>query len=447
MKKQSRWDIFVIGFALFALFFGAGNLIFPPTLGRSAGTNLLPAVAGFLLTGVGLPFLGIIAVCKAGGNIDCLARRAGHRFSKVLGAVLILTIGPFFAIPRTSATTFEMGILPSAPGFPSLLFSLLYFAVVLFFVLRPSKIIDDIGRYLTPALFITLMIIIIKGLVTPLGGFTVTAPSGQFTGGFLEGYQTMDAIGATIFGTIILSHLQQRGIKEPGRKLSVTLRSATISAVGLATIYVGLAYLGATASGLPAGLTRTQLVVGIAGGLLGSVGRILLGIAVGLACLTTAIGLLATTGTYFSRLFRGRLSYTKVCLIAAAISIAIANLGVDRIVAYAIPVLTVIYPVIMVLVILTLIDQYLPNKIIYKGAVYGALLVSLLEAGTRLLVPGGVGYLSAILPFAGTGFSWVLPAIFGGLLLWGLEMARDAVTPRHAAAKPQPQKHWGHRKR
>lgn len=418
MKEITFREIAVIGFALFALFFGAGNLIFPPYLGYTAGRGVLIATSGFLLTGVGLPLLGIVAVAKAGGNIEKLSEKVHPVFSKIFATIVVLAIGPLVAIPRTSATTYEMGILPNIPSLGSIPFSFIYFAVVLFFVLRPSNVVDSIGKILTPLLFATLIIIIGKGFLTPIGPMVKTGLALPFPRGFVEGYQTMDAIGATVFGTIIISFIKSKGIHDIRQQTRLTFQAGLISALGLGIIYTGLGYLGATASGaFPADLTRAQILIAITEALLGTTGRILLGFGVGLACLTTSIGLTATTGKYFSRLTKGKVSYKLVCILTAGVSLIIANAGVQRITSLALPLLVILYPIIVVLVILSLFDQYLPNKNIYKGAVIGTFLASSIDALSYLNVDFfGIENFAEFLPLHRFSLGWIVPAFVGGIL-------------------------------
>lgn len=414
-KKQ---DILVVGFALFAMFFGAGNLIFPPTLGLQSGDQVISAITGFLLTGVGLPLVGIIAVAKFGGNLEVLGSRVSQSFGVVITIIVTLAIGPFLAIPRTSATTFEMGVLPFFPNMNSIVFSIIYFAVVLFFVLKPSSLIDNIGKVLTPALFITLLVIIIKGIITPLGSIEVSKIATPFPIGFKEGYQTMDALASTVLGSIIVASISAKGYKDSKEVASLTIKAGIVATIGLGVIYGGLAYLGATATIFPADISRSQLIIGITDNLLGGLGKGLLGVAVGLACLTTSIGLTAATGEYFSKLTKDKLSYKMVCIVTAIISMVISNAGVDQITNLAVPLLIVIYPVVIALILITFLEKYIQHKAIYAGVIYTALIVSVMEVLVSYNVPvPGLARLFLALPLVEQGFAWVVPTIAVGVLL------------------------------
>ncbi|MBU5678019.1 branched-chain amino acid transport system II carrier protein [Alkaliphilus sp. MSJ-5] len=418
MMNNKRQDILVVGFALFAMFFGAGNLIFPPSLGQQTGTQVISSIVGFLLTGVGLPLVGIIAVAKFGGNLEVLGSRVNQSFGVVITIIVTLAIGPFLAIPRTSATTFEMGILPFFPNMNSVVFSIIYFAIVLFFVLRPSSLIDNIGKILTPALFVTLLVIIIKGIISPIGTIGASQIATPFATGFKEGYQTMDALASTVLGSIIVGSIMAKGYKNPRDVSSLTIKAGIVATIGLGVIYGGLAYLGATATSFPSDISRAQLIIGITESILGNVGKILLGIAVGLACLTTSIGLTAATGEYFSKLTKNKLSYKLVCILTAIISMVISNAGVDEITSLAEPLLVVLYPVVIALIMVTFLDKYIQHKAIYSGVVYTALVVSVLEVlvGYNVAIPGAKKVLAA-LPLADQGFAWVVPTIVVGILL------------------------------
>lgn len=424
--NNKRQDILVVGFALFAMFFGAGNLIFPPSLGQLTGDQVIWSVIGFLLTGVGLPLVGIIAVAKFGGNLEVLGSRVNKSFGVVITIIVTLAIGPFLAIPRTSATTFEMGILPFFPNMSSVLFSVIYFAVVLFFVLRPSSIIDDIGKILTPALFVTLLAIIIKGIVSPIGEIGISQIAAPFATGFKEGYQTMDALASTVLGSIIVASIMAKGYKDPKDVSSLTIKAGIVATIGLGVIYGGLAYLGATATAWPTDISRTQLIMGITEAVLGNFGKILLGAAVGLACLTTSIGLTAATGEYFSKLTKGKLSYNVVCIVTAVTSMIISNAGVDQITSLAAPLLVILYPVVIALIMIMFLEKYIQHKAIYAGVVYTALAFSVLDVlvGYNVPIPGAKQLLAA-LPLADQGFAWVIPTILAGALLMAFFKALD----------------------
>lgn len=410
MRSQQRM-ILVLGFALFAMFFGAGNLIFPPTLGRQAGPAFWYTMLGFVLTGVGLPLMGVIAVAKSEGGIDHIARRVDPYFATALTIIIMLAIGPLLAIPRTCATTFELGIKPLLPWLGSWLFSFVYFGAVLFFALNPLSVIDRIGKILTPLLLTALALIIAVGIVNPIGPITFRDVIHPFGRGFVEGYQTMDLMASVIFGIIILNEVRSKGLFERSRQLKVIVMAGIIAAGGLALIYGGLVFLGATTVGLDQQFTRTELVSFIANSLLGRWGGISLAVAVGVACLTTAIGLTVMCGEFFNKITHGRLNYKAICISVAAVSLIFSNAGVEQIIRIAVPPLVSLYPVVMVLVFLSLLSRWLENRNIWRGAVVGAFAVGLIEA------TGAMGFsweftdrIYQLLPFTAHGLGWLFPA-------------------------------------
>ncbi|KDR94206.1 branched-chain amino acid:cation transporter, LIVCS family [Peptoclostridium litorale DSM 5388] len=426
-KMNQTKDSFVVGMALFAMFFGAGNLIFPPALGLASGKGWLACLVGFLLTGVGMPLLGVLSVSKAGGTIDHLAGKVNPTFSKILGTVIILALGPLLAIPRTGATVFELGIRPSMPGANPIVVSIVYFAATLFLVIKPSGIVDKIGKVLTPILLCIIGAIIIKGTVSPAGMPVETGLGNPFSVGFTEGYQTMDAFCALVFGGILMLTLKEKGYEKKEDQIKLTMRAGLIAAVGLAFVYGGLLYLGSTVSGVyPSDIARADLVVGITQSALGSVGKIGIGIACSVACLTTAVGITATVGNYFEEISNGKLSYRAVVIATVVVSAIFSNFGIENIVKLAVPLLVTVYPVAIVLIVMNLFDNLIKNKKAYLGAVYGALFVSLFDGISAMGVNTAfIGKLMSSLPLSGAGFAWITPSIAGAVITTMLMSDRE----------------------
>ena len=413
MKKSTN-DIIVIGFALFAMFFGAGNLIFPPFLGKIVGANFAVAMLGFLITGVGLPLMGILASAKIEGSFSNMASRAGKIFSLVSGTALILAIGPLLAIPRTAATTYELGVKPLFPSVNPLAAIIIYFLINSAFVLKPSSIIDSIGKVLTPLLLIMISLIIIKGIIAPVGTVEPTGVTNVFPNALLEGYQTMDAMASVIFSSIIISSVISRGYKTRSQIVSTTIKSGLVAVAGLAFVYGGLLYLGAqTVKILPQDITKTELVVEIARRTLGSFGSIALGLSVALACLTTSIGLTATAAEFFSKtVSKGKISYTVNVLIITMLSILIASMGVDNIVRFASPILSILYPVVIVLILTTLMGKLIKNNQVVAVTVYVTLIFSILDIFIKQgYIIGTLKNIFFLIPLSKIGFSWAAPAM------------------------------------
>ncbi|MDR0879840.1 MAG: branched-chain amino acid transport system II carrier protein [Clostridioides sp.] len=409
-------DIMVFGFALFAMFFGAGNLIFPPYLGIVAGPQWLTGFIGFTLADAGLALLAVMATTKFNGDVNKMFERCGRKLGIMIGCADILCIGPLLAIPRTGATTYEMGISPVfGTSIPVFIFCIIFFVITYVLTVKPSKVIDIVGQFLTPALLITLAVIIVKGIVTPLGK-VIDEPmiTGVFANGIGQGYQTMDAFAAIALASVLIVSLNDKGYTSQAVKIKVILKSGIVACVGLALVYGGLCYLGATVSSMNGvDAVQTQVIVSITQGLLGSVGKTLLALAVALACLTTAIGLTSATGQYFANLTNGKVSYEKVVLAVCVFSAVVSSLGVGMIIKLASPILAIVYPPSIVLIVLAFFNEKIKNDNIYKGAVYMALLISVLGVAEGFGVK--VPFINS-LPLHNVGFNWLVPVIVGGVV-------------------------------
>lgn len=417
-------DVFVVGFALFAMFFGAGNLIFPPYLGVVSGNKWWISFLGFLFADAGLSLLVIISLTKFNGEMDALFNRVGKRFAAIMGSVIVICIGPLIAVPRTAATTYEVGILPTiGPGFNRIIFSIIFFAIVLTLTIKPSKVVDIVGQFLTPVLLISLAILIIKGVVSPLGQMSdkVLIEGGLFSRGIKEGYQTLDSLGAFVFASIIIASLVDRGYKEEKIKIKATIMAGVITAVGMLLVYGGLAYLGATvSSNYGADIDSTALLVAITYRLMGNAGKILLAIMIALACLTTAIGVTSSCGLFFSRLSKNKFSYEKVVLTVCILSAIVSNFGVTQILKFALPILLVVYPGALTLVVLGLFNEKIKDDIVFRIAAATSLIFSFIVVVSGLLGNETIPNLVAKLPLANLGFEWVVPvaiSIVIGLML------------------------------
>lgn len=402
MKNKMR-DSIVVGFALFSMFFGAGNLIFPPALGNKLGDQYLLGIIGFVLTGVGLPLLAILACSKGNGTFEGITNKIGHKFTLILTTVLFIAIGPLLAIPRTAATTFEISILPLFPTWSPVIVMAIYFLINLFFVLRRSSIIDTLGKFLTPALIVILTIVIVKGVIDPIGEMVPTGATNILSTSLLEGYQTMDALAALLFAGVITSSIVEKGYKGTEVK-SVLLKASAIAVIGLAFVYGGLTFIGAhTVNLVDSGISNTSLLVFIANKILGTFGLVLIGAAIGLACLTTSIGLLTAGSTFFEKVTNGKLSYKVNAIVISLISYVIACQGVDKIVKLSVPILNVLYPVAITIIVVTMLNKFITNIVAIRLAVYVSLVCGLLFSffGTAL----------NDLPLASVGFGWVIPTI------------------------------------
>ncbi|MHC5225156.1 branched-chain amino acid transport system II carrier protein [Ignatzschineria sp. LJL83] len=417
-----------IGFMLFALFFGAGNLIFPPTVGQLSGDNFIPAILGFIVTGVGLPLIGIIAGSFSENGFQSEARRVSPLFAVIFMVVIYLTIGPFFAIPRTSMVSYEMAILPFLEGgvetFSSkILFSVVYFGIAFYLALNPTKLVERVGKILTPLLLITIVLLIISAFFKLDEPITAISPQFQkdpFFVGFSEGYQTMDTIAAVAFAMIVVTAVKATGLTSQKEVFKQSAIAAVIAGLGLGLVYVSLAWIGnnypLTAQEANGGNMGTSILTGVARLTYGEAGRILLSLIVSLACLTTAIGLIVAVSSYFNKLFN-KISYPIYAVIFTLISFILASQGLSSIIMGAVPILLIIYPLTIVLIVLIFIDRLLkgiPN-LAFQLTIYTTLVISTLS-----VVLGYIGdstfklkttELLSYLPFEESSMGWMVPAM------------------------------------
>lgn len=402
MKKNTK-DAIVIGFALFSMFFGAGNLIFPAFLGNKVGSQFLAAIIGFIITGVGLPFLAITACSMGDGTFDSISNKIGKNFSIILTILLFVAIGPMLAIPRTAATTYELAINPFFPKVPALLAMVIYFLINIFFVFKKSSVIDTLGKYLTPTLIILLGFIIIKGLLIPIDKIVSTNAVNVFSSSLLEGYQTMDAIAALLFAGIITKSLKSKGYRNKEMS-SMLFKSSAVAGIGLAFVYGGLTYIGAQTVNLTSeSLGKTEILILISKSILGNLGPILIGTAMGLACLTTSIGLLSSGAEFFEKISKGKLNYKLNVIIISIVSLVIATLGVDKIIVLSVPILNVLYPVAITLIVTSFLNNLINNINAIRLGTYTSLIFGILS-----IIPG---INLTFIPLAKLGFPWVLPTV------------------------------------
>jgi len=406
MKNKN--DVLVFGLAIFAMFFGAGNLIFPPEIGLTTGKEWLSASAGFFLTGICLPVCGLLAFSRV-TDINKFGNKVSNKFNTGYFTLLILSIGPMLGIPRTAATAYEMGIAPNFGNINPLLVSSIYFIVVYILVINPSKLINNIGKYLTPIILTILMAIILKGVFMEFGvpGNKIIHQN-SFSYGFFGGYQTMDAITSVILGAIIIKALKSNGYIRETEQRTMIVKSGLLAGLGMAVIYGGLLYLGAMANGNGLSLSRSELIMYFAKTTLGSLGIAALGMCVTAACLTTSIALVAIVADFFSE--RTKLSYKAIATLTCAISAVLAATGLGFIIDIAVPILTILYPITIILIALNIFK--IENDNIFKASVYTGLLFSILEVISKSEISDNITGTFNTLPFSSEGFAWLLPTLF-----------------------------------
>lgn len=422
--KQIK-DITTLGFALFAMFFGAGNLLLPPFIGLHAADQWDWAIIGFCLTGILLPLLGVLSIINSGESFQDLGNRTHPYIATILGIIIMLGIGPLIAIPRTAATTFEVGLLPAFPNLSPIWGSILFFTVTFILSIRPSKVVNVIGNFLTPLLLILLIGMIIMGALFPLSAdITHQMESIQaFKLGFIEGYQTLDVLASVIFSSIIIAAAKAKGYEKLKDKNRIVTSAGCLATFCLLLIYGGLVFLGAK-SGYPVStdVKRAELLLFISHKIFGSYGVLAISISIALACLTTAIALTCAVGTFFSQLFNNKITYEWIVIICCLFSAVLAITGVEYIIQIAYPFLAFIYPIVITLVLYVLIfGRFIKSRLPYIGALAGTTLFSTiyLLAGFDIHIRGAEKMLRSV-PFAGYELWWVVPSIIGFalFLLW-----------------------------
>lgn len=415
-------NTFIVGFMLFAIFFGAGNLIFPPKIGLESGIEFLPTILGFVITGVGLPLLGIaVSGYYQGGYKTALSKLVHPYFSLIFLIAIYLTIGPFFAIPRTGATAYQMAIVPFLDENSSsslFIFTLSYYLLAIWFSLNPSKVVDRIGAVLTPVLLIAIIILVIRAFFlmgdTPVQ--TEPSYSSPFFQGILEGYLTMDALASISFSVIVISAIKQRQSNE-NELVKQTALAGIVAAVALAIIYMALAWIGNHSMIEPSILAElhakgqnvgTFILNSTAQNAFGSLGRSILGLIVTLACLTTAIGLIVTTSEYFHHIFP-KIAYKDYVIIFTLISFTIANQGLDFVISKSVPVLLVLYPISITVIFLLMLNIFYPlPKMVLCMPLALVTLVSILSVT-------GANFMEN-LPLKSISMEWLPFAVIGMIL-------------------------------
>ena len=410
-------DILLTGFALFAMLFGAGNLIFPPMLGYETSSSWIPTMLAFIITGVGFPFLGILSVSVVGNGIKDFANRVSPMFSTIFAILSILAIGPMLAIPRTGATAYEITFLYNGMESPiyKYIYLLCYFGIVIIFSLRANKVIERVGKILTPILLVLLFLIIVKGIFFSNLSIKPDIYPHTFKRGFLEGYQTMDTIASIAYAGIILKAIKSGRNLTQKQEFSFLIKSGLVAIISLSLIYGGFALVGAKMHSVLNTNDKIELLVKTTSYLLGSYGNLVLAVCVAGACLTTAIGLVATVGEFFSSITSFK--YEKIVILTVIISFLLSILGVESIIRISVPILVFIYPVIISLIILNLFGKYIKNDYVYKGVVLFTGIVGLIESLASIgIINSYTSSVLEILPFSDYGLTWLFPGLVGYIL-------------------------------
>ncbi|WP_296186934.1 branched-chain amino acid transport system II carrier protein [Pseudomonas sp. UBA1879] len=425
MKVLKGQDILALGFMTFALFVGAGNIIFPPIVGLQAGPHVWMAALGFLVTAVGLPVVTVAALAKVGGAMDALSSPIGKVAGTLLAAVCYLSVGPLFATPRTATVSFEVGLAPLTGESPLALFlySLVYFLLVFWVSLYPGRLLDTVGRFLAPLKIIALAVLGIAAFALPAGDVGTAQPAyvaAPFSQGFINGYLTMDTLGALVFGIVIVNAIRSRGVESPRLITRYAIIAGLIAGVGLALVYISLFRLGSGSHAVAANATNGAAVLhAYVQHTFGTLGSGFLAVLISLACLVTAVGLTCACAEYFSRVLP--LSYKTLVILLAAFSLLVSNLGLTKLIQFSIPVLTAIYPPCIALVALSFCKDFWQAQ---GRVVAPVMLVSLLFGTVDAIKGAGFGeYLPdamAHLPLSEQGLAWLIPSLitlFGAVVV------------------------------
>ncbi|MDC9592343.1 branched-chain amino acid transport system II carrier protein [Xenorhabdus sp. IM139775] len=415
--RLSSKDIWALGFMTFALFVGAGNIIFPPMVGLQAGENVWISAAGFLLTAVGLPVITVIALAKVGGGIEALSAPIGKVAGLVLATVCYLAVGPLFATPRTATVSFEVGIAPlvGTGKFPLFIYSVVYFALVMLISLYPGKLLDSVGRILAPIKILALAILGIAAVLWPAGSPVPAIETYQeipFSNGFVNGYLTMDTLAAMVFGIVIVNAARSRGVKDSSLLTRYAMWAGLIAGLGLTLVYLSLFKLGEGSGTLvPTAENGAVILHAYVQNIFGNYGSFFLAVLIFVACMVTAVGLTCACSEFFSRYLP--LSYRTLVLLLGTFSMLVSNVGLNHLIKFSIPVLTAIYPPCIALILLSFTIRWWHN---FTRILVPAMSVSLLFGILDAMKASE--YLSHLLPewaqhlpLAEQGLAWLLPTL------------------------------------
>ncbi|MCW2098962.1 branched-chain amino acid transport system II carrier protein [Pseudomonas sp. FSL R10-0399] len=416
MKVLKGQDILALGFMTFALFVGAGNIIFPPIVGLQSGPNVWIAALGFLITAVGLPVVTVVALAKVGGGMDALSSPIGKIAGGLLAAAAYLAVGPLFATPRTATVSFEVGLAPLTGESPLALFlySSVYFLIVFFVSLYPGRLLDTVGRFLAPLKIIALAILGIAAFALPAGDIGSATPvyeAAPFSQGFIQGYLTMDTLGALVFGIVIVNAIRSRGVESPKLITRYAIIAGLVAGVGLTLVYLSLFRLGSGSHEVAIGATNGAAVLhAYVQHTFGSLGSGFLAVLIALACLVTAVGLTCACAEYFSKILP--LSYKALVIILAVFSLVVSNLGLTKLIAFSIPVLTAIYPPCIVLVALSFCKGFWNEQTRIVGPVMlASFIFGVVDALKGAGLADGLPNWLTHMPFSEQGLAWLVPSL------------------------------------
>ncbi|MBS6396416.1 MAG: branched-chain amino acid transport system II carrier protein [Clostridiales bacterium] len=425
MKKLGIRDTLLVGITLFSMFFGAGNLIFPPYMANQAGTHAWLAFAGFALSAIGLPILGVIAVTREGG-LPKLTGKVHPFFSEIYILILYLSIGPCLAIPRTASTSFEMAVLPFYQDHTAVIrfvYSAVFFCAAMLIARHPEKLTEYLGKRMTPCLLLLIITLFAASWFSDFGSVEAAQEAYKANGavrGFLDGYQTMDTLAGLNFGMIIALNIRAKGVQEEKQVIRETAKAGWIAGGCLLAVYGMLTYIGFLTSGESQSFPNgAKVLTYVVSSVFGRFGLLLLAVIFVIACLNTCIGLLSCCGEYFHQKWPA-VSRRNWILLFGAVSFLISNAGLDQILKLSVPVLDAIYPAAITLILLSCLgSREEKTRLVYPLTVGVCTVVSVLIVLTRhgILIPGITQVIQGV-PFLESGFGWLVPT----LLAWMFSM-------------------------
>lgn len=415
MNNLKGKDIMAVGLTMFAIFFGAGNLIFPPYLGRMTGAEWFLGFFFFFIVDIGVSMIAIFATIRSNDlSMTGIPSRLGKKMATVVAIIIATCLAPCLAVPRTAATTFEMGWSQMFPSLSIWVFSFIFFAIVCFLTIRPSKVVDIVGNYLTPILVISVLVLIVLGIVDPIGPIADESTVVTIKEGIINGYQTMDPLGVGLIIVAIMGAVTEKGYNTKDVQGRLLARAALIAAILLFIVYGGLTFLGATvSSGGFEDYNQAGLVVAITEELLGTWGVIMMAVIVLFACLTTAIGLTSGFAGTLEKLTNGKCKYKTVVIVMSVFSFVVSNAGIDKIISVAAPILSVIFPCFITMSVLMFFGKYIKNDNVIRVATLFAFVISLSEVLAGFGLP--LTY-TQYLPLHEYSLGWILPAVIGGII-------------------------------
>lgn len=423
--------ILIIGLMLFAMFLGAGNVIFAPIVGQQAGTNIWVAMGGFLITGVGLVLLAIMALTRGGGTVEKLASRVHPKFAVVFSILLFLALGPFYVIPRTTSVVYEIAIKPVVGSDNTSLylfiFSVIFIGLTILLSWNTTKFVDRLGKMIAPVFSILLLVLVVTSIVNPMGEIGEPQEeymNGVFLKGFTQGYLTMDVLAAFVFGGIFIKSIKGYGIKSEKEISKIFIKAGLITTAGLVALQVSMAWIGATSvDAIGFKENGGEILAQSSEFLLGPVGIYIIGLVILLTGITTNVACLGAVSEYFERI-QSSLSYKKWIIVFAILSLIFTNFGLNTILTMASPVLLLLYPLAIALIALIFANNmFNGHQSVYVGTIIGVGIVAILDALKDAgIAPDAINDTFSFIPLFANGAGWIITGIIGFIV--GLVIAK-----------------------